>query len=133
VQITATSRLGEILDQDLLGNRVGYVFYAELDHRLMGQFPAIFSDSVDVKHRIVVTTSRDLIEEVVAGLPDRRSKIMPVLALIDEEGGFVFDTSLLNAHQWEMKLPLQLMNREEYDRLMAEGGEPFMWAPGLIG
>ncbi len=119
--------LHELLKGDLTGYVLKPIYSLELDHGLMGYFPAIFSGT----KRVVVTTDLYLLERVWHLLPVRDAKLQRQIAYVNEDIGISFvDTS----EQWEKERsrPERLLKQEEFDGLRAME-EPFAWASGLIG
>ena len=107
------------------------VYFLELSHGLMGFFPAVFT--ADTK-RVVLTSDLLLLKAVWETLTPRRSQIgqayfclNPVLSIGYEVRG---DSG---GDEQKRSKPQQILTREEFDRLIAEVGEPFQWALGLVG
>lgn len=114
----------------LKGDESSYVtkpgYFAQLEHGLMGFFPAIFAD--DPK-RIVVTLDRELLCDVVKTLTPRRFRISENLFYVIEDQGVAY----ANIDDKERSVPDRFLTREEFTDLTAKNEKPFEWAPGLIG
>ena len=101
------------------------VFFLELQHSLMGFFPACF----DKGKRIVFTSDKKLISKVWKTLKPRKSKIGEVLFYVHntEPVGYEADPRYRGK---EDCVPDQLLTEEEFEKLLP--GE-LRWASGLIG
>ncbi|MCR4334016.1 MAG: hypothetical protein NUV60_03355 [Patescibacteria group bacterium] len=109
------------------------VYFLELSHAhgLWGFFPAVFA--ADTK-RMVLTPDVLLLKAVWETLTPRRSHIgqayfclNPALSIGYEVRG---DSG---SDEQKRSKPMQILTQEEFNRLIAEGGQPFQWAPGLVG
>lgn len=118
-----------LLDQNPDGSwqkdwKIVPVFFLELQHSLMGFFPACF----DKEKRIVFTTEKELILEVWKTLSPRRSKLQEVLFYVHktEPVGYEAEPHYLSKEDCK---PDQLLTVEEFKKLLP--GD-LRWANGLI-
>lgn len=102
-------------------------YWLQLEHGLMGFFPAIFADD---RKRLVITLDKELIVKVWRMLSPRRSKIGENLFYVVKDLGVAY----ANIDDKEMSEPDRYLTQEEFDQLTAdESARPFAWAPGLLG
>lgn len=123
--------LFELRKRDLAEVPIKECFFLELEHGLMGCFPAI-NASID---QVVLTMDQRLIFDVWLTLPPRQSKVVAVLCYVLNEHGVAYMIPS-SEDQWsvENSQPMPLLTREAFDQLTSgDGSEPFRWAPGLIG
>ena len=104
------------------GWQVEIAYYLELDHTLMGQFPALIAGT----ERVVITLDQSLLEKVRLLLPKRRSKVSSGNFIVNHQIGYGYPV-------WENARPRQLFTEAEFDAMIANNPHPFAWAPGLIG
>jgi hypothetical protein len=118
-------KLGDIMGKEIESWRVGWIFFLELDHRLMGTFPAILTEDTDV---IIVVAEKPLLRKVWEGVPRRRSRISKVMAVYNLELGIAFD---IRNPRNERTQPLRVFSADEVESLAAQSGA-FKWAPGMM-
>jgi hypothetical protein len=118
----------ELLGGDHSDFRLAIGHYVELDHTLMGTFPAIERDS----REMVLTTDFGLMREVCEMLTPRRSKFGTQLLYVNSEG---VAYSVLGIDEDSLKRgePFQIMTRPRFNELKVASEKPFQWAPGLVG
>jgi len=116
----------DIMNKDLAGFQLATVFYAELEHGLMGFFPAIIKEPDEP----VICLDQALLAKVLEKLSKRRFKINTLIALVNLEGQFGFD---IRNDQRKKTQPLHILTETEFAKLIAEKEEPFGWARGLVG
>jgi hypothetical protein len=102
---------------------IGY--YVELQHHLMGCFPAIESKTTEM----VITTDLKLLKRVCETLTPRRSKFVTQLLYVNPETGTAY--SILE--NLEEATPFQILTQARFDELMKGKQPAFKWAPGLVG
>ena len=127
------AKLKEYVNKNLEGVKICTAYSLQLEHSLMGYFPAVFVENLD---NIVICLSHDLIEKVRNMLPKRKSKIDEITVLVDTEKGIAFDLRLishLNLEEAFDRESLNLLSEEDFNKLTKNGNKPFRWAPGLIG
>lgn len=115
-------------DQEGFELRIGY--YLELSHTCMGCFPAIVTND---RKRLILVFEKGLLADLAKHLTPRRSKVSSGLYFVNlktMEACAVGGYNLAEAMTNEVFLAF---SRTEFDRLTADGAEPFSWAPGLIG
>ena len=122
----ATSKLSDFFGRDLAGWKIGYCYLLELEHGLMGSFPAI---TVEGKEVVVVTTKR-LLKEVWDKLKKRSAKITSLLAIGNASEGLAFNLEGIG-DKGQAK-PMRLFEGPEL-HFMCKQANPFEWAPGLAG
>lgn len=118
--------LFELLKGDESSYEIKPGFFAQLDHHLMGFFPAIFAED---RKRVVVTLSRELMIKVLETLPPRKFRIGENLFYVFKDHGVAY----ANIDDKESSTPDRYLTEEEFLKLTADGKKPFKWAPGLIG
>ena len=124
--------LKDLLGKDLAGFELQMGYWAELEHGLMGTFPALDAEW-EREDGIVVCLEKDLQLEVLALLPKRRYKINEILLLVDikEKIGFnMMATRDLIGGFKENLLPLHILTREAFERKVKKK-DAFVWAHGL--
>lgn len=121
--------LQELLDSGETGYVLKEAHFLQLKHGLMGFFPALVGDT----KRIVISTDRSVVEEAWKKLPPRRSELVTANFYVNDSLNVAFPMLGTSRYDNERSKPLQLLEREEFERLAASGGaEAFRWAPGLI-
>ena len=106
---------------------IGY--YVELDHALAGTFPIISIRSRDM----VMTTDRELLEEIWKTLTPRRAKLSTQLVYVNCKTGIAYPIFGNEEYHLNDVLPFQMLTRERYNQLMQEKDPAFEWSPGLVG
>jgi len=100
----------------------------QLKHGLMGQFPALFSHTMEP----FICVDRELLKKVWERLPRKKAEIIEILILFHPGSNTCF--SLEGRGKERLKTePLTVLTEEDLTEMTAvEGAEPFKWAPGLI-
>jgi len=109
------------------GFRLAVGHFAELDHSLMGNFPAIESKSKEM----VMTTDLDLLKKVCETLPPRRFKFGTQLIYVNPETGIAYSILGTNKSSLERAEAFQILTQERFQEL-TKNEKPFKWAPGLV-
>jgi hypothetical protein len=125
--------LRELLGKDLVGFSLQTAYSLQLDHGLMGYFPAINRTNKG----IVITISRELIEKVWRGMSPRRSKLDTFIVLYDDASKTAYnlygiDTHLTAEESLSIKKEEPVLTEDEFTSLTKGGAFPFQWAPGLV-
>lgn len=102
-------KLADLFGQDLTGWQIALCYFLELNHGLMGTFPAI-----DEKKEIVATLDKPSIEKVWKQLEQRPSKVTGLMVIAHPASGVAF--SLENYHKGNTE-PLHILSVEEIDAL----------------
>ena len=118
------ANLTELMEQSQADYKLQKAYFLELEHGLMGFFPAIFRGT----ERIVITTDHALLQEIWRNLPPRQSKMRSNNFLVNDDLRVGFP--ILEDGQENYSKPQRLLMREEFESL---GPTAFEWAPGLIG
>lgn len=106
------------------------VYLLELEHGLMGQFPAMFRGT---RHP-VLTPNLELLAKVWRLLPPRRAKVNQGLFYINNVLGVGYPVLGSSEYDQEDSKPHELLTEREFEALVkTSGAEAFEWAPGLIG
>ncbi len=113
-------------------------FYLQLEHGLMGSFPAIFAGAIGKNAREVVVFDRAvLINKVWPRMTPRNSNICSMTFYVSEELGVAFpvhNAEDMIKHAGPQQIPpVRFATETEIDDLVAVNPNPFEWAPGLIG
>ena len=105
------------------------VYFLELEHGLMGQFPALIKGDGNPRNwRMVITLDRGLLVKVQALLSPRRCKVTQINFSVNHSmkiGYEVSESGSGTSHR--------LFDQCEFDALIAADPKPFLWAPGRIG
>ena len=121
--------LKEFLDQkDHSGFRLVVGYWAELAHGLMGNFPALESESGEM----VMTTDINLLYQVCETLPRRRFKIRTQLLYANLETGEAYSILGLDQSSLEQSTRFQTLTPARFRQLNVNKCA-FKWAPGLVG
>jgi hypothetical protein len=118
-------RLSGLFGHDLAGWQIAYCHFLELDHGLMGTFPAI-----DENRKIVATLNKPALEKVWKQLRRRKAKVSSIMVIANPASGVAFslDRGYFTPEQIE---PLDIFSDEQIEALCAKEGS-VRWAPGLI-
>lgn len=116
-------KLSDLFDLDLTGWQITLCHFLELDHTLMGSFPAI-----DEKRKIVATANKQALQKVWNRLPRHSAKVTSFLAIVQPSTGLAF--SLENFHKGETE-PFQVLSDTAIDAL-CQRENSVSWAPGLL-
>lgn len=120
-------KLADVMGNDLAGFQVVKAYFLELEHGLMGFFPAIIKKNKEM----VVCLDKSLLEKVWNLLPRRKTKIVEAILLVNTDGSFGFDIRNENKENTEQ---VHILSEKEFNRLIARSGDsPFGWVPGLLG
>ncbi len=125
-QTTASARLSDYFVKPLGSCTIQQGYFLEIAHRLMGTFPAIYSDS----KKIILCLEKGILEDVYFHLDPRVYKVSEILLLVDQEKGVGF--SLRAGQQGDDAEALPILTRASYEVLVRENEKPFRWAPGII-
>jgi hypothetical protein len=123
------STLKELLAEGVHdGFRLAVAHYAELEHGLMGFFPAIESES----GKMVMTLDPELLKQVCATLTARRFKFGTQLVYVNLKTGVAYSIHDTDKKALEESTPFQIFTKARFDELDKKK-QPFKWAPGLVG
>lgn len=126
--------LFDLINGDQTGYSVRIVYALLLDHTLMGEYPAIIR-GLPRGEDLIITTDRELILEIWKMLTPRKSKILEMTYLVNDELGIGFPYSTKKYEQ-KTSPATALLNRKWFDHFVSEakksGSTPFAWAPGLV-
>jgi len=101
-------------------------YFLELDHGLMGFFPAIITGM----KMMILVFERELIFDIWQILEPRPSKLAEATFYVSEEHGVAFPTHDTRSH---VENPIHFLTRSQFERLFEKYPDTFGWAPGLIG
>ena len=122
VEVESLKSAADLLNKDLAGWQIMPCYYLELEHSLMGSFPAIRTqDNV-----IILVTDKALLKKVWDRLPPRSARINKLpKCLVHAETGITF---LLGGQHfdWRNLYPLKIFSSTEIDCL-----DNINWRPGL--
>ena len=111
------------------GYELRYGYSLELEHSLMGYFPALFKGT----RTIVVVFDLGLIEKVWETLSTRQSKLNTSLFAVNFQTGVCYPITGVTEYDLKTSKAMLFLTREEFGQLTAADSHPFEWAPGLIG
>jgi len=113
----------ELLKGDLLDFEIKKYYYLELEHELMGCFPAIFSGTDE----IVITTDLEILSDVWKTLPPKRSKISFNYGYVSKSKNFAYPILGESEYDRETSNPFRLLTSQVDISTMS-----FCWAFGLL-
>lgn len=123
--------LGGLFGKDLAGWQITPGHFLELQHGLMGTFPAILDDSSgDGDGEMVLVIDKRLLRQVWDRVPRSKAKITTILVVANTELGVAF--FLGENFRPEQGQALKLFSAKDIAKL-CEKRSPFRWAPGLFG
>jgi hypothetical protein len=124
------ANLFELLKKDPKeqGYRLEKVFYVQLDHGLMGFFPAV----IDSQKRVVVCLDRDLLVNIWKTLDARESKMSSQSFYVNEQKGIAY-ADVSYQFEKERSKPEKILTRNEYATILEKEPDAIAWAPGLFG
>lgn len=117
--------LFEFMKRPVPGFEQKMLYWLELDHGLMGAFPAVIHE----ERRVIFMTDITLVRRVWKTMRWRRSKIRENMAYVNAEGTVAY----LVRKDAEESLPQPVLTEEEFNELLGRNPQPFQWAPGLYG
>jgi hypothetical protein len=123
--VQVPENLKKLMEGDQTGYQLHTGYILELQHGLMGFFPAIFKTT----KKIVVMLDLELLKKVAATLTPRPFTITSNIFQVNQKLGVAYPM-LTNT---EDSKPQVVLTDAELNRLTAEDSHPFEWAPGLIG
>lgn len=123
------NNLLELINSESPGWKIRWGYSLQLEHGLMGYFPALFSGT---KH-VVISLDKSVIEEVWKSLSPRRSKLDTDLYYVNESLGVGFHIGGTQDYLLKRAVPFRFLTRERLAELFETTAKPFQWAPGLIG
>jgi hypothetical protein len=128
----------ELFNVDLTSWKLTWAYHLELDHSLMGFFPAEFKD--EDRRDIIVCLDPSLLAQVGSFLKPRECKIVGSKVLANESESIAFDLSVIVDGRYDdepiAKNKLTLFTSDRLNKLMDTEHRddiPFRWSPGLYG
>jgi hypothetical protein len=115
--------LKDILGQDLAGYRLEHAVGLSSSREM----PALTFVSVVGTSEMLVFTDRDLADEVAKHVTPEPSERPFVEVLIHSESRSAY---WINHHEPFAARPMQLVTREDFDKLLAVNPKPFTWSSG---
>ncbi|MEX1997792.1 MAG: hypothetical protein WEA04_03930 [Candidatus Andersenbacteria bacterium] len=113
----------ELIGQDLAGYQLTQVFYLEPDHRLVGSFPVVITET---KQRVVCGEQRLLKRVEKYLVPTQRVRVVSMWALFRAEDGCAFEMRIREG-QLDLR-PFRLLTEEQLEKIIARGtAKPFSW------
>lgn len=117
-------KLKDIIGQDLAGWKLGYVYFLEINHGLMGYFPVITVEAEkDKKGEIVAVAEKRLLRKVAEKVEEKNAVISRRRAVVNATLGIAFNLEGSNGFDAEA---LRLFSEAQI------GVTPMEWAPGII-
>jgi hypothetical protein len=114
-------------NQDGFQLKIGY--WLEIDHSLMGYFPAIIEETTE----IILTFDPVFLKDVWQILEPKSSKMVEALFYVNEEKSLAF-ALLANPMQETLgRIGWHVLTRQEFDQRFADNKAAFRWAPGIFG
>jgi len=118
-------KLGDLFNRNLDGWQITYAHFLQLEHGLMGIFPALIAENEDLFAVLDKKSLRKVWDHV-----DRRSaKITSLLVLANPQVNIAFN--LDGYVEKDQTRPLRILATKELDEL-CQKEKPFEWAPGLL-
>lgn len=130
----STKNLKSLIEGSHEGFQLGFVYFLELDHNLMGCFPAM-----TCSNETVLTRDSEVLSKIRETLEPRPSKITQCLGYINDKLGVVYlirDTD--DYYLTEISKPLSLFSKKKLEEMIGDvefqtKDKPvFKWRPGLI-
>lgn len=128
----------ELFGQDLSDWKLAMAYQLELQHSLMGFFPAILAD-VPADEELFICLDKDLLIEIAKLLPKRRFQVTKFKVLANENKGIAFDLKVVSRTESRFEkitdTDLPILTSAKFNKIVSEaqnGKCPFKWAPGLI-
>jgi hypothetical protein len=121
-----STELLRLLSPDgLVGYRIAAGYFAQLEHSLMGFFPALISED----KKFFVCTDLKVLEEVLKKLPRRRFIITKIVLLTNDNAriGFCMKTLAERLAVGEEIESIRIVCSNDVESIAG-----FMWAPGLL-
>jgi len=119
--------LGEVKARKDQGDfRLTDAYFLQLDHGLMGTFPAVLDEDLE---KIVVCTDRELLRQVWDHLPRRRAKVTKITAYVSDQEKLGF---MVDCMADDKTKAFKLFTGEELDAMFTANPEAVCWAPGLF-
>lgn len=117
-------KLADLFDHDLSGWKITECHFLELEHDLMGTFPAVNGDD-----EIIATLDKSLLEKVWKKLKRRPAMVSSFMVIACPVSGIAFNIeSYIGRGDTE---PLRIFSAEAIDALCQKEGS-VRWAPGLF-
>jgi len=122
----AVNTLDDLWERDLAGYEIAPGYYLELEHGLMGFFPAITTRDGE----IVVCLARSQLSRVLKCLPARPARIGELFLLVNKSNGLAFNLSHPRERGKWLK-PFLILSEKKLASLCARENS-FAWSPGLL-
>ncbi|MDB5260555.1 MAG: hypothetical protein JWN37_786 [Candidatus Nomurabacteria bacterium] len=119
--------LKELQDGKVAGFVPTVVYFLELEHGLMGTFPALFKGT----RNVVLTPDLELITDVWKLMTLRKARVSSMHFFLNHELSIAYPA--VNELERSESIPNQILTREEFNAVLAADPKPFEWAPGLVG
>lgn len=119
-------KLSDLFGQDLAGWQIAPCYFLELDHTLMGHFPAMTAGRGG---DVIYTLNKAMLQKVWRGLMPRPAKITSFMALVYLYSHVAF--SLENGIYSADTKPKRLISDKAIEGL-SKIEYAFCWAPGFI-
>lgn len=120
--------LKELQVGDQTGYKLAPIFLLELDHTLMGFFPA----EVKGTKRILMSTDRLLMFKVWRSLEPQKSKMTTVQSYVNEELGICYPINGSSDYELKSSRPHRLLSEAELESFL-KVKDSLKWASGLFG
>lgn len=123
--LTNLRTLSDLFGHDLAGWKFMDCHFLELDHRLMGTFPAVLTAN---PRKIIFVLEKHLLASVWNRLETRSAKVTTIPAIVNEDG-LAFG---LKCEIFGKAKSFQIFSEKEINELCRQEGA-FKWVPGLVG
>jgi|GEM_PF-2222302 len=122
------------LRPDLVGWSLREAYWAQLEHGLMGTFPALVNDpeNTEAEGELFFCTDKEVLREILILLPRRPFRLSKNLVLLSPDKSYGFCVQAL-FEQWRMDRQsesVRVVTRDDMTTLSSPG--LFRWASGLI-
>ena len=111
------------------GFEIKDIYYLELEHGLMGFFPAIIRKT----KQMILTADCDLLIRLWSMLSVRKSKVGQVQGYVNLRLDLVYLIPNEGQVNQEESRPHPHLSVQKFDAIIAQDPNPFTWAPGLVG
>lgn len=122
-------KLEEVVCGDQSGFELRFCYYLQVKNSSMGFFPGIVEDT----NAIILVLDPDLLAPIWERMDPKASEFVKGLFFVNKQTGVAFSMDNARLEELLSLEPWQILSREEFERITANGARPFRWAPGIFG
>lgn len=120
-------KLSDLFGCDLAGWQIAQVHFLQLDHGLMGIFPAITVEE-EKEGEIIIVADKSSLRKVWDRIKRQSAIVTSFMAIVNATEGIAFN---MEGSDRATNKPIFIMTDEEID-ILCQKKNPFQWEPGLI-